>query len=661
MSFKVKIRVATTNDPFNRTNGTLSANYYGYFDFKTSSSKPEIEYSGFECNNKFTFEAKSENSNCVLKRLYYKYFDGVREYPEVDINSTSFELLPTNEALTGILIEAEFFRRYQVIHNLNGGNVSISLNRWSHADDNSVLISDTIPTKNGYIFQGWRINGTNEYLASGTNYTYSQLKSYINSGTNFDTLELNAIWVQEAVPEPEEPEEPETQAYYAYCYDIKTGSLIYYESSTSSYFIRPDLEDDDYSYIGYVTGYSYNDCLSNYKENGVDSSNISCSLNSSYNRVIFFYESETELKEDPEGFDPALFKFDQMTTGFVRPKSYSVFTTKEYKSAYYSHNKTFIYPQIDGQCEFSVSPISTSSNKNIVLTWVSGSTETEGSDFEYKEYDNSNTGTETLNFDFSTDLHIIPGFFEKNGGTVTVNIEFIFKPKYSLSYYLNEGQGTFNDTFFYYYPEVSIIISPDKPTKEGYQFLGWSLTQEGEGSLFKSGQTISGDDFREGDITLYAVWKETKATITYNANGGTFEDNTSEKQETKDLGLIEISTLSIPTRTNYIFKYWIDNQNNKYYLSDTINLQDDLNLSAVWWPTFKWDKKNSVEANLINEYINEYIHPTNNLPINPKDKYLLSWFNRLLFALGQNTKETAIPQQITNDDLNLIVDIYTKY
>ncbi len=108
-------------------------------------------------------------------------------------------------------------------------------------------------------------------------------------------------------------------------------------------------------------------------------------------------------------------------------------------------------------------------------------------------------------------------------------------------------------------PEDSNCTLPElHETRKGYKFDGWSTVKDetGEtGTHFEANSSMAdmlGDEY---NITLYAVWTPETYEITYNLDGGTYEDQTTLKSSytilTKDN--IELFT---PSRTGYTFAGW---------------------------------------------------------------------------------------------------------
>lgn len=64
--------------------------------------------------------------------------------------------------------------------------------------------------------------------------------------------------------------------------------------------------------------------------------------------------------------------------------------------------------------------------------------------------------------------------------------------------------------------ENGVTVSEQIPTRDYYQFLGWSVNSSDTYATYQPGETIN----PKGTVTLYAIWKPNEYTITYDTNGG---------------------------------------------------------------------------------------------------------------------------------------------
>ena len=140
---------------------------------------------------------------------------------------------------------------------------------------------------------------------------------------------------------------------------------------------------------------------------------------------------------------------------------------------------------------------------------------------------------------------------DDNGDSATKNVTFSVTvpawPSYTIKYNANGGSGAPSSQTKY--KNVSLTISSTKPTRTGYTFQGWSLTQGG--SVYYSPGSTCG---KNENLTLYAVWKANTYTVTFNANGGSLGSVPST--QTKTYGVALTLPTAKPTRTNYTFQGW---------------------------------------------------------------------------------------------------------
>lgn len=126
----------------------------------------------------------------------------------------------------------------------------------------------------------------------------------------------------------------------------------------------------------------------------------------------------------------------------------------------------------------------------------------------------------------------------------------------------------------------SISIPADKPTRIGYDFMGWALSENAE-VTYRSGDNIT----MRGDTTLYAIWQETRYTIIYKAGDGRGSDIT----DTVGYAQLSASDLRECSFTNegYSFMGWAlsPTAEKKYYTGAEI-LSDlsttTIELYATW-------------------------------------------------------------------------------
>ena len=88
---------------------------------------------------------------------------------------------------------------------------------------------------------------------------------------------------------------------------------------------------------------------------------------------------------------------------------------------------------------------------------------------------------------------------------------------YTVTFDANGGTGDIVKEDIAHGSKLSGIV-PDKPQRDGYQFIGWNTDRNASSAL---------DDYAiTGDVTLYAVWKANSYTVTFDKNVGDGETTT---------------------------------------------------------------------------------------------------------------------------------------
>ncbi len=159
----------------------------------------------------------------------------------------------------------------------------------------------------------------------------------------------------------------------------------------------------------------------------------------------------------------------------------------------------------------------------------------------------------------STTAAVTYTFGPVNGAVDTITAKWV-EMSITLAYNANGGTGApANQTLTY---NSASSISSTKPTKTGYEFLGWAASSTAASATYTAGQSLPAGTVNTlvtsttGDtLTLYAVWSVRQYTLTVNPNGGTWSGSTAAQTFTADFG--STKTIANPdARTGYTFANW---------------------------------------------------------------------------------------------------------
>ncbi len=148
------------------------------------------------------------------------------------------------------------------------------------------------------------------------------------------------------------------------------------------------------------------------------------------------------------------------------------------------------------------------------------------------------------------------------------------EPKLTLTYNKNEGEGTEPTATYAGFAkgEWDKVQSSNSLTKEGSYFAGWNTNQNGGGTNYVQGQTISIED----NITLYANWTTAEVEsykVTFNSNGGA---------EVPEQNVLAGGYVIDPelTREGYTLVAWKKDGTEWDFDSNTVN--EAITLTAEW-------------------------------------------------------------------------------
>lgn len=102
---------------------------------------------------------------------------------------------------------------YTLNYDANGGTGAPSADSWSTTDAairyHSFTVKNTVPTREGYVFKGWKANdGSDTIYTGGMTCAVSQYGNDVVKNGNTWTRTLYAVWGEAAPPKPDKPTAP---------------------------------------------------------------------------------------------------------------------------------------------------------------------------------------------------------------------------------------------------------------------------------------------------------------------------------------------------------------------------------------------------------------------------------------------------------------------
>lgn len=174
--------------------------------------------------------------------------------------------------------------------------------------------------------------------------------------------------------------------------------------------------------------------------------------------------------------------------------------------------------------------------------------------------------------------------------TADVTLYALFQPRtYLFVYVLSGGKyadGGTNPNEIVYGQTVTL-----RPlVKYGFDFVGWYTQPDGGNKV----EQITSDNIAElaadessggasGATTLYALFEMKKFTVSFDADGGAFDDGSGAtvSQKTYTIGFYDDFTMPEPVKTDFVFVGWADESGKVVQQIDFRNIAN-MSLVAVW-------------------------------------------------------------------------------
>lgn len=190
-------------------------------------------------------------------------------------------------------------------------------------------------------------------------------------------------------------------------------------------------------------------------------------------------------------------------------------------------------------------------------------------------YTNFSTATLNVNRSMSGNKYYVWAQVEDNAGNISTGVypSKVFQMRYEIRYNANGGSG--GPSTQYQLHGENLTLSSTKPTRTGYDFVGWSTSSNAISATYSAGGRYNNNRA----VTLYAVWKAKSYTVTFNANGGSVSPSSKTVTYNSTYG-----TLPTPTRTGYTFNGWYTSSSGgtKITSSNKVTITSNQTLYAHW-------------------------------------------------------------------------------
>ena len=167
-------------------------------------------------------------------------------------------------------------------------------------------------------------------------------------------------------------------------------------------------------------------------------------------------------------------------------------------------------------------------------------------------------------------------------------------PFYTITYDANGGTGAPASQAYAYAKSGSTPLSSTRPTRKGYDFLGWNLTADATEPRYypNTAWALSNG----ANYKLYAVWKANEYNLNIHSNGGAFADGSEAKTVVLKYNSTTGSNIAsmIPIRNGYeLLGFYTEDEtlvydttgacvSSEYWINSTYVHTGNLDVYAKW-------------------------------------------------------------------------------
>lgn len=361
---------------------------------------------------------------------------------------------------------------YVVSYNANGGSGAPSDQLKYYGT--SITLSSTVPTRSGYTFLGWSTS------SAATSATYQPGSTFT---LNADTT-LYAVW--RAVN------------------NKPTAVLDELASGIDSFSIRGWAFDEDDTNANleihvYVDGVYAGCCVANTSRPDVHNV-YGCGNYHGFSATIPYDVSSTGMHT------VEVYAIDSNGSGpNTKMGSWQIeIEDKELPTSMSANSSNSAVISTGGEMKYYTFTPSTSGTYVIYST---GSDDTRVYLYDANGIELDSDDDDGEGYNFRLECNLTAGTTYTFGvryydSSKTDTISFKFGNVYTIAYNANGGSGVPSSQKKDY--DTDVVLSSIAPTRKGYTFLGWALSQNADNISFQPGDLFS----INYNVTLYAVWKQ---------------------------------------------------------------------------------------------------------------------------------------------------------
>ena len=412
-------------------------------------------------------------------------------------------------------------KEYTISYNANGGSGAPSSQTKFH--DYDLTLSETVPTRTGYTFKGW---GT---YASDTSVNYAPGATY----TANSSRTLYAIWESNA---------PKT---YTVSYNANGGTgapASQIKTHNVTLTLRTEIPTRlGYTFKGWATSSSAT--TASYSAGGSYTANASVTLYAVWQKDVAVSYTVSYNANGGTGapasqtklYNVALTLRTTIPTRsgytFLGWSASSTATSPTYSAGgTYTANASVVLYAVWSKDTPTTYTISFNANggsgapssvtKTYGVTLYLPTTEPYRSNYAFLGWSTSSTAT--------SPTYYSGGSFSRNANTTLYAVWEYDPATYRVYYNANGGSGAPASQVKTY--GVTLTLSSTKPTRSGYNFLGWSTRSTATSATYDPGDSYT----TNASVTLYAVWE--KANYEFSISNLSISNTSPQKYDEITVG-----------------------------------------------------------------------------------------------------------------------------